>query len=140
MDANLLVKGINIAVIGVIAPLKKQYPVLTSVLNKSKHPLNDWDFFMTVAGVGLYLLRDKVSDEKKEQILKQLAELDKQMPEGIDNFMEFVEKDKDMDIRITVGFWVLWNIGGEAPTHDESKELAPVIGNYLLNVIKDFES
>jgi hypothetical protein len=47
-------------------------------------------------------------------------------------------KDVDMDLRAKVGVWVLWNIIGDSPTYEESKELAPAIGTYLLGVVGDF--
>lgn len=141
MSDDVLVKGLNIAVIGALTPFFDKYPVLKSVLNKSKRPSNDWDFFMTVAGVGTYLLKNKVTKERHEEIINQLAELDIQMPEGLNNFNKFVENSTKANVDNTaiVGVWVLWNIAGEAPTHEESKALAPAIGYYLLNVVKDLE-
>ena len=136
---NLFVKGINVAVIGALATFMDKYPVLLTVLNKSKHPSSDWDFFMTVAGAGSYLLTNKVGQDTFKEILRQLSELDSQMPEGLNNFFSFMEerKNEDNNTEAEIGFWVLWNVKGNPPAHDESKELAPAIGNFLFNVIKD---
>lgn len=138
---KLLVKGINIAVIGVESDLVKRYPTLTSVLNKSKRPTNDWDFFMTIAGIGIYIMRNKISDKDKENLTLQMLELDRQMPDGLGNFFEFMTNSKDADTsnEARVGYWVLLSIKGEHPTLEESKELAPAIGSYLSLVVKDFE-
>jgi hypothetical protein len=134
MEGQMLVSGIKLAVITCNIFIEK-YPVLTGVLNKSKHPHDDWVFFMTIAGVGIYLLTHKVSDKEYNEIVIQLSGIDKQMPEALNNLFGFIKHPKDL--RVEIGFWVLWNIAGEPPTHEESMELAPAIGTYLTRVVKD---
>lgn len=135
---ELLIKGVHLASISTLMFLER-YPELKAVLNRSKQPGSDWDFFMTVGGVGIYLERNQLSKEDGEDLLGQLAEFNKEMPPAIHNLAKFLAKDSEHRLTTQVGFWVLWNIGGEAPTHKESERLAPAIGNYLMNVVKDFE-
>ena len=140
MANTALVKGINLAIIGALIPLKNKYPVLLTILGKSRHPSNDWDFFMTAGGVGMYLFTNKVDENEYAEIINQLKEADKQMVDAVDNLFTYLETRKSMnvDIRMATGFWVLWNIAGNPPTQEESKELAPAIGIYLQNVINNF--
>lgn len=135
MENNSFVKFINIAAISATTPFINKFPILTTVLNKSERSTADWDFFMTIAGAGLYLIANKSNENVHKEIVTQLFELDKQMPEGLANFFAYIEnsKDEDTDIRIKVGLWVLWNIIGSTPTEEESKELAPAIGSYLMH-------
>lgn len=136
------VKSINTIVITALVPFIDKYPVLKELLNSSKNPSSDWDFYMTVAGVGSYLLTNKDSGTKHKEILIELAEFDKQGVEALNNFTMFIEnnKNKGIDLKASVGFWVLWNIKGSQPTQDESRELAPAIGVYLYKIISDLVS
>lgn len=97
---------------------------------------------MTVAGVGIYLLTNKVSDTKHKELLIELAEFDKQSVEALNNFTVFIKNNENesIDLKAGVGFWVLWNIKGSQPTQDESRELAPAIGAYLHKIISDLVS
>jgi len=142
MTQSVFVKSINIAVVTALVPFIDKYPVLKKLLNKSKNPSSDWDFYMTVAGVGSYFLINKVSETKHKKLLIELAEFDKQGVEALNNFTVFIENNKNegIDLKASVGFWVLWNIKGIQPTQDESRELAPAIGAYLHKIISDLVS
>ncbi len=133
---NQIVKLIHTFVIGILTPLKEKYPKLLEILNYSKHPSNDWDFFMTVGGVGYYVIKNKIDEEGISEIKKQLNEIDAQLPSALDNFFDFINKYDDLggDLVSKIGFYVLWNIKGNRPSYSECKELAPAIGNYLLNL------
>jgi len=139
MTQSVFVKSINIAVITALVPFIDKYPILKKLLNKSENPSSDWDFYMTVAGVGSYFLTNKVSEIKHKELLIELAELDKQGVEALNNFTVFIENNKNegIDLKASIGFWVLWNIKGSQPTQDESRELAPAIGAYLQKIISD---
>lgn len=79
--------------------------------------------------------------EKEKYITtSEFAKLDKQMVGAVDNFFTFTKKGENtaVDIRLAIGFWVLWNIMGSPPTEEESAELAPAIGTYLQNLISNF--
>jgi len=134
------IQSINIAMIGALVPFIDKYPVLKKVLNESnsKDPSGSWDIFMTVAGVGNYLLTQKVTTEKRKEIVNELAAFHKQGAAVLQDFNEFVEKNKgDLSVKTAAGLWVLWNIKGSQPTHTESKELAPALGAYLHKVVDD---
>ncbi|MDD5231699.1 MAG: hypothetical protein PHC43_10255, partial [Candidatus Marinimicrobia bacterium] len=72
MVNKILVKWINLAAIGALIPFINKYPILQTILSRSKHPSSDWDFFMTVAGVGMYLSIKKVNKEEYKEIENQL--------------------------------------------------------------------
>jgi len=67
MTQPIFVKSINITVITALVPFIDKYPVLKELLNSSKNPSSDWDFYMTIAGVGSYLQDYKVSDAKNKE-------------------------------------------------------------------------
>ena len=139
MPKSSLVKSINLVAITALVPFIDKYPVLKGLLNKSKNPSSDWDFYMTVAGVGVYLLTNKVSEARYKELLIDLAEFDKQSAEALNDFKAFIENNKNegIDLKTSVGFWVLWNIKGSWPTYDESRDLALAIGAYLHKIISD---
>jgi len=132
--SKLNIKYLNNLVITSLVPFLDKYPELKDFLNANQGSVNRWDFYMTIAGAGLYLTTNKKVNDGK--IRNQLAQIDKKMPAGLDNFYSFINnKKKNLDIKIVVGFWVLWNIKGQAPTRNESKNVAPAIGQYLSNTI-----
>ncbi|KAF0124603.1 MAG: hypothetical protein FD154_2299 [Elusimicrobia bacterium] len=120
--------------------LREKYPELLSVLARSPRPSNDWDFFMTAAGVGYAIIVTNASGEEKAAILRQAAEIDSQLPAAISNLFDFVEKQKSAEagLRANLGVWVLWNIGGGCPEHREMEKLAPAIGMYLEILVTKF--
>ena len=137
MINDVFVAGIKLAAIGLLIPIMDRYPILETILRKNRHSSSNWDFFMTVAGVGMYFLTNEISKEEYAEVMNQLTELDKQMEDAINNLFSYTEtlNSEDIKIQTVIGFWVLWNITGEPPTDDESNELAPVIGMCLYNVI-----
>lgn len=139
-DIGLLVDGLRLRVVGSVTIFENKFPVLRTILNKSQHPTNDWTFFMTVAGMGTYFLTNRSNEEEAKEIAKRLSEINKQMPEAMDNFFGYINKNKEtsVNLTITIGHWVLWNIIRGNPTHEECKELAPAIGTYLMKIISDF--
>lgn len=118
---------------------KEQFPVLQTILSKSKHPLDDWLFYNTVAGVGIYMLKYENDAEKWEIYTESLSELYGDFRAGLDNFFQYLQlkKDTDSQINSVIGFWVLWNIAGDPPSLDESQSLAPALGVYLDKVVSD---
>ena len=137
MINDIFVAGIKLAAVEALIPIMDRHPILETIFRKNKHSSSNWDFFMTVAGVGMYFLTNEVSKEEYAEIMNQLTELDKQMEDAINNLFSYTEtlNSEDIKIQTVIGFWVLWNITGEPPTDDESNELAPVIGMCLYNVI-----
>ncbi len=123
--------------IDLLVPMLDKFPELKGVLNSSKGADIAWDFFMTVAGVGIYLLTHKVSEEEYKEILKELVEVYPKGKLGLENFMDFMERDKEneVDYQVRTGVWVLWNLKGGFPTSDETDRLAPAIGNLLERVV-----
>jgi len=139
MDISKIVTGVHVGVSGSMRTFSKKYPVLSSVLAKSDHPLSDWVFFMTTAGVATYLLTHKVDAGNFREFMIHLSRIDEHMPEAIDNFFEFIKLKKagGRDMEALVGIWVLWNIEGNPPTFEECEELAPAIGIFLSRVVHE---
>ena len=139
-NTELLVDGLRIAIIGSMVPFVDKFPILRTILNKSQHPSDDWDFFMLSAGIGTYFLTNESSKEEANEIADQLSRIDKQIPDAIHNFFNYINKGQKAGINLVVdiGYWVLWNITGNEPTYEECKELAPAIGTYLMKLVGNF--
>ncbi|MCX6784160.1 MAG: hypothetical protein NT141_03825 [candidate division WWE3 bacterium] len=139
-----IVDAIHVSSITLLVPLIDKYPILKDILNKSKskRPADDWDFFMTAAGSGLVLTSDETYKGEHEKVLGRASEINKDIPRAIDDFISFTNKNKGKEemVATTIGLWVLWNLKQEEPTYDETKELAPIIGNFLLKLIADWRN
>lgn len=136
---KLNIKYLNTLIITSLVPFLDKYPELKDIINTGQNSVSNWDFSMTVAGAGLYLTVNEGVDDN--EIRNQLAEIDKQMPTALDNFCGFINNNKNdkLNIEAVIGFWVLWNIKGQTPTENESKNLAPAIGRYLSKLISDLK-
>lgn len=138
---DFLIDGIRMATINSTVSFMDKFPILRTILSKSKHPSSDWDFFMVSAGVGIYFLTNKSYEKEADEITNQLSEIDKQMPDAVHDFFNFIRaKETSEELTFGIGTWVLWNIMGEKPTLEECKELAPTIGKYLLKVVSDLSN
>lgn len=134
---------LNNIVISSTRSFMDKYPVLLKILARSKKGFNDWDFYMTVAMVGIYFMSNKVGKEEAENIYNQLQQLDKQMPEALNNFFDFLDKKDAKHTNLSqltaiIGVWVLWNIVGDTPSLEECRELAPAIGSYLSKALNSY--
>lgn len=148
MDISV-VDGVRLASIGIKTPLQEKFPILTSILSKSKNPSKDWDFFMTSAGIAIAILCNQNDEMFKKNILEKANNIKNinrphstlNWGRAVSDLFNFMENYKDTDINMQsqIGLWVLWNIGGEKPSYDECKELAPIIGMYLTKVVNDFK-
>lgn len=140
-DYRTLVWGIKFAVTAGISVFIEKYPILVPLLKKTEKTFNDWNFFMTVAGICTYITISDVSEKDLREIEKHLLEINNQMPwiEGINDFFKFMGPPEDIDIdkKTKTGWWVLCNIKGKKPTNKESKELAPAIGLFLEKLAED---
>jgi hypothetical protein len=102
----------------------------------------NWDFFGTVAGVGIGLIgltgSMSRSDVEKatESIRQALTTWDSQGFDALQDFMAFVRKTVEggVDTDTAVGSWVLWNVKSEKPSADEL-EVAPIIGAFFRGAI-----
>lgn len=136
---KLIVKGVNIVASGSQNNFIDKFPVLLKILSKSKNPLMDWIFFMTVAGVGIYFLTNKSTEKEAIEISEELKKINKQMPQAMDHFFDYVEQQKEAGVNLEaiIGYWVLWNIMNAEPTLEECTALAPAIGVFLSKVVSD---
>ena len=137
---KLLADKIRIVVISSMIPFLDKFPVLETILKKNKHSSRDWDFFMTVAGLGLYYLIDETDYKKTDKILEQLSEAHKEMPKAISDFVRQSAEWKEEDFGTRVGYWVLSNIEGSKHKEEECGALATAIGDFLAKAVKDFSN
>ncbi len=127
-------KYLEIAVIASLASFLDKFDALEGIIKKD----SDWDFFMTTAGVGLYLIISKANSSEQKEVREMISELDKQMPEALDDFNSF-QKPEGL-LLPSVGYWVILNLKGAEPTKEEFEIIAPAIGIYLSKVINDLIS
>lgn len=124
--------------ISVLASFLDKYPVLREIFDSSKSdkPSDDWNYFMTAAGCGLILMSNEDYKGEHKEVMKTCVKIDKNLPRAIDDFIKFMSKydGTDEGYIANIGLWVLWNIKQAQPTHEDMKELAPVIGNFLLRI------
>ena len=100
----------------------------------------NWDFLMTVAGVGtaFLMIADRVPEpqqpEVSEAIRCSLTSWDSQGYDALRDFVVFVKRNVDggVDLSNAIGSWVLWNVKLAAPEAEELR-LASPIGLYLLH-------
>ena len=119
--------------------IEARFPELTSVLARSQNPHNDWCFFFVAAGLYTASLHPYCTAQLREEMLTDAEKIDAQMPTALDDLCDFIDKkaDESSEPLALVGLWVLWNIGGGMPSHNECKTLAPAIGAFLRKVVSD---
>jgi len=137
---NTIVDTVNLISISSMVSFLDKYPILKEILKESKNPSNDWDFYMTAAGSGIVLISSETYKGEHDEIKNRASEIDKDIPRAIDDFISFMNKGNVSDdlIPANIGLWVLWNLKQAEPSNEEVKELAPVIGNFLLQIIFDW--
>jgi hypothetical protein len=119
--------------------IEASFPELSSILARSKTPHNDWCFFFVAAGLYTASSHPYCTDQLREEMLNDAKQIDAQMPVALDDLCDFIDKkaEESSDPLALIGLWVLWNIGGGMPGHDECKMLAPAIGSFLRKVVSD---
>jgi hypothetical protein len=135
------VRGLRTLIITSLLPMMERYPELEGVINKSGSTSN-WDFFMTVAGVGWYIYTREPNEKVFKEVAREMAIIDEEMTGALSNYLNFMLSNSKLEVQLTntAGMWVLWNMLGEFPEHADSAKLAPAIGTYLSNLIDDLES
>ncbi len=135
------IRGLRTLIISALLPMMERYPELEGVVNKSGGTSN-WDFFMTVAGVGWYIYTRKPNEKVFKEVAREMATVDEDMTAALSNYLDFMLSNSKLEIQPTntAGMWVLWNMLGESPEHADSAKLAPAIGTYLSNVIDGLEN
>ena len=101
--------------------------------------MDDWDFFVTTAVIGTYLVNSSVGNEENTKILEESTKLSKQVPDAVSDFYKFINNNKSKNTRElpgVIGTWILWNINKECPEYEQLEELAPILGNYILQITK----
>jgi len=139
MKKQDFVKILNLFIVGSSEIFREKYPIFLDVLSKSKNPYKDWEFFMTVSAVGMFIVVNSgnINNEDTDNIIKQLNKIDKQGSEGLENFLSFIDIKSTLDLTQKAGYWVLLNMLSAHPNQKESEELIPAIGMYLKKLITE---
>ena len=136
---RLNIKELHINAISSLMPFYTNYPQMKSVLESNPKSTENWDFYMTVAGIGVFVSSIKLTAKAQKELHTEIESLNPEMVEALTDFMEFNGKGKTDDETMSgnVGIWVLWNVKGTAPTNDEYNVIAPAIEKYLVRVVKE---
>ncbi len=135
---NLIAMANTIAISSLTSFLDK-FPDLEPIFKaRGAHGPADWDFFMTVAGVGAALLvvganpGEEDSHQFGQGLQQHLAKWDPNAPAAFDDLTKFTERNVSagVDRLTTIGLWVLWNVKQATPTDDEMA-MAPAVGRFL---------
>lgn len=134
-----LVPALILTASGITNELRERYPEFTTVLSRSQHPLSDWIFFFVAGGSGLAIFLPECPEALHQQIRSDLVKMERELPVALDNLTIFLKEYEDMslDLHSKIGIWVLWNIGQERPSYEESKALGPAIGRLLHKIVSD---
>ena len=136
---RLNIKELNMNAISSLIPFHTNFPQMQSVLASNPQSSENWDFYMTVAGCGVFMTAQKRTTKEQKEIYSQLESINPEMVPALQNFLEFNGKGKtdDQTMSGNVGIWVLWNVKGTAPTNEEYNVLALAIEKYLVRVVKE---
>lgn len=135
----LNIKEFHLKVIASLVPFLQQYPIMKGVLASNPRSSQNWDFYLTVAGVGMYIVSFKVPAKKQTPLRETLSSLDPEMIDALDDFLEMNEDARidENTLSGNIGMWVLWNVKGIAPTNEEYNELSPAIEKFLIQGVKE---
>jgi hypothetical protein len=138
--AKGLVPMAQLVATSIFVPLLRDYPTLHHV------DLDDWDFFTTVAGVQLALVRlqetagDKTYRRVFPAVASALASWNPAAPGALEDCYDFVghaaeaptpNREGSESARAEeTGIWVLWNLYRRPPTLEEARP-ARAIGDLL---------
>jgi hypothetical protein len=135
--AQKLIAMANTLAVSSFPCFKKRFPDLESMINE--HGKDDWDFFMTVAGVGVAM--QTIGKTPPEQdihafaagIQQNFSKWNAKADEAFQDLRKFTKRNLSIgiDFITTYGLWVLENIKKDTPTPEE-RSIAPVIGRFLV--------
>ncbi|MCC5847619.1 MAG: hypothetical protein JJU29_05935 [Verrucomicrobia bacterium] len=134
-----LVKTLGMASVVTSMTLMEQFPEFVEVLKRSQSADTDWDFFFIAGGAGMVTLSSGTSEALRKDIFDDLTLLNERLTHAISDLNQFLEgKDGRTKNPINaVGLWILWNVGGQQPTYEESKRLVPAIGGMLAGIARE---
>lgn len=141
--ARSLIAMVNVLAISSLTSFLDSFPSLNQIIKKYR--TDDWDFFMTVAGVSIALQTNKYKPSDKDihqfalGLKKYFPKWNSQAATAFDDLIKFVKKNgaDGIDSVTATGLWVLWNLKRELPTDDEMS-LAPIIGRFWVDNLSDW--
>lgn len=111
-----------------------KYPLLS----ENKSDFDSWSFFMTAAGVGVYLITHKTSSGSKDIILMTLKKIDEKLPKTLNLFLDYFMEHKNaqaINYKMYFGYWVMLNMLGRKPTLAECARASLEIGQFLEKTV-----
>ncbi|MCL5094351.1 MAG: hypothetical protein M1355_04435 [Patescibacteria group bacterium] len=119
----------SILAISSLTPFLDKHPELSELLRANAFSLEEWDYLMTVAIFGSYLIINKkggeaskyLDDEKKKKI--------------VEDFLSFVEKES-VEKKASAGLWFLWNLIEREPSDEKGRALIIPIGDYIFEMAR----
>lgn len=133
----MLVPAANTLAVSSYSTLLDHYPQLDMLAAADN--LGDWDFFMTVAGVGtaFMMIADRVplDDQRSvsEAVAQELRSWNSQGYAALTDFIGFMKRSVDggIDLPDAIGTWVIWNLKQGCPSQQELG-LARPMGIFLV--------
>jgi hypothetical protein len=148
-QAERLVSSAIINATSMFVPMLDQHPLLKTVKPE------DWDFFLTIAGVFIAVSRLEklqVSNNRKQELRNVVARaLTDRSPEngfrGFEDCKAMFERNFDALTRIqheprfiasdAVGVWIVWNLLGRPSESEEARKLVRAVG---VGIVQSFFS
>lgn len=128
---------INAVAISSFTPFLENFPQFERII-KDRGFLDvtkDWDFFMTVAGIGVAvrICNNQLSPEFFDTLQRYFPKIDPNASAAFEDLLKFAERNSEkMDPIEACGTWVVFNVKQETPTNDEMS-IGPVIGKFLAS-------
>lgn len=141
-QADTLIKIARVSVMGLLVPLIDKRPVLKPLISDSGET---WDFFMTLAAVAVcsynipsHIVPLKQQDAFLHALDAALLRWNRNAPSAVANMTEYLENfaTSNMPIHWGYGCWVIHNLKGSEPTHEEL-DLGAFIGKLLETRYKE---
>ena len=131
----------NTVAISSLATFLDKFPHLKAIIKT--RGTDDWDFFMTVAGIGVAL--QTVGSNPTEKAFRQFTlGLQEHFPKwnpnaaaAFDDLTKFTQRNASggVDPMTATGLWVLLNVKQDSLADDEMS-MAPVIGRFLVGNVE----
>jgi hypothetical protein len=150
-QAERLVPAAQLHAITIFTPLIDKFPLLRQV------NVDNWDFFLTIAGVLMAATRLnnlRLGPSREEKLMGVVAErLNQWKPDGIRGFEDckaFFERTFDGLTRArndprfiasdAIGSWIVWNIFGHPTNSEEERMLVRTTGAMVTHAFFDWWS
>ena len=111
----------------------------SDVLSQIKFSVDDWDFFVTVAGIRLGLLCLPTSEIDQEtfallyrQVVNELEITDKEMISALEDLTQYLNSCEKEDIILGIGMWIVMNLKHSNEINNSEVTLSQQLSQILL--------